>query len=217
MLTKSHKLVTCYLYSILICSFLLITGCAHAQQDHSDRHVGGPCQGCEAIYDYGEMRLASSVTLPGYDTAQIKLKINGTVYQNDGKTPAAGVILYFYHTNAAGVYQPAKKTNDWEKDHGALRGWIQTDENGTYEIKTNRPASYPKSRIPAHIHVTIKEVGLVPYYINDYYFSDDPFLTDSQRNPKNARGGSGVLSLTQIGSNFTATRDIVLGLNIPDY
>src|SRR5512134_1672562 len=31
-----------------------------------------------------------------------RLVITGTIYQNDGRTPAAGVVLYAYHTNAAG-------------------------------------------------------------------------------------------------------------------
>jgi protocatechuate 3,4-dioxygenase beta subunit len=191
--------------------------CIRAQSQNQDRHVGGPCEGCEAVYEYSDRPLSSSITLPGYDTAQTKLIIYGVVFEKDGHTPADDVVLYFYHTDANGIYQPSPGARGWEKRHGALRGWLRTDNNGAYEIKTNRPASYPNRNIPAHIHVTIKEHGLTPYYITDYYYSDDPFLTDDQRDPKNARGGSGVLHLIKNGVHWTGERNIILGKNIPDY
>jgi protocatechuate 3,4-dioxygenase beta subunit len=31
-----------------------------------------------------------------------RLKISGTVFKADGKTPASGVIIFFYHTDATG-------------------------------------------------------------------------------------------------------------------
>jgi len=46
--------------------------------------------------------------LPGYIETDPKLKISGTVYNSDGKTPAENVILYVYHTNRDSKYEPNK-------------------------------------------------------------------------------------------------------------
>ena len=68
-----------------------------------EKAVGGPWEGCEAIYEYGNKKLLPSDTLPDFESGGEKLKITGTIYQADGKTPAADVILYIYHTNADGI------------------------------------------------------------------------------------------------------------------
>ena len=78
--------------------------------------------------------------------------------------------------------------------------------------------SYPNSNIPQHIHITLKEPDNNEYYIDEYLFDDDPFLTQSERNKQEKRGGSGIVKLIRQSNGMSyATRDIVLGKNIPDY
>src|ERR1051326_7764841 len=81
------------------------------------------------------------------------LIISGTVYKEDGKTPAEGILIYVYHANAAGIN--AKRTPDTGRPqwrHGYLRGWMRTGKDGKYEFRTIKPGGYPhRPDVPAHI------------------------------------------------------------------
>ncbi|NJM25880.1 MAG: hypothetical protein HC859_10755 [Bacteroidia bacterium] len=100
-------------------------------QPTGNRRAYGPCEGCEAVFEYGSKKLHSTDTLPDFHDKGDKIRIHGTIYKNDGKTPAAGVILYIYHTDQAGVYPTRGGETGWEKRHGYLRGWIKTAPTGT--------------------------------------------------------------------------------------
>lgn len=201
-------------YKIIILLSLLFTGLSINSQS---KLVGGPCEGCEAIYEYGEKPLKHVDTLPLFKELPLPIRINGTVYKKDGNTPAKNVILYVYHTNDKGVYPKKKQSKGWESRHGYLRGWMKTNEKGQYVFYTSRPASYPNTRIAQHIHITVKEPDKNEYYMDSFHFRDDPYLPKNIIDKSNPRGGSGVISLKKEGSLYVATRDIILGLNIPNY
>lgn len=197
---------------------IILSSCVNSQnKQEASKIVGGPCEGCEAIYDYGDKKLSSTDTLSGFRILKPQIKISGIVYKKDGKTPAENIILYAYHTNDKGIYPSNNQSKGWEPRHGTLRGWVKTDSNGKYTFYTSRPASYPKTTIPQHIHFTVKEPDKNEYYIEDIYFEDDPNLTDNIRNKSNPRGGPGVVSLRDQRNIKEATRNIILGLNIPNY
>jgi len=194
-------------------------GCSQATNQKNTKHVGGNCEGCEAIYE-GSVpfeKLTNSATLPDYNESGPKMEISGIVYQRDGKTPAKDVVLYVYHTDQTGHYTPAPDAKGWGKRHGRIRGWLKTDKSGFYHFYTLKPAAYPGTNIPAHIHPTIKEADKNEYYIDEYLFEGDPFLTASQRSKQELRGGSGIITLEKKGNMFYGKRNITLGLNIPDY
>ncbi|MBT8256329.1 MAG: intradiol ring-cleavage dioxygenase, partial [Bacteroidia bacterium] len=101
--------------------FLLLTLLSCQSQNNNpetDRIVGGSCEGCEATLEYGNRVLNSVDTIPDFEQNDPKLKLSGTVYQQDGKTPAAGVILYFHQTNRDGIYPPRKGDTGWARRHG---------------------------------------------------------------------------------------------------
>jgi protocatechuate 3,4-dioxygenase beta subunit len=128
------------------------------------------------------------------------------------------VIVYYYHTDAEGLYSPGPGDHPQARRHGHLRGWIKTDENGQYAIYTIKPASYPNSTIESHIHLIIKEPDLdLPYWIDDLVFTDDPFLTPAMRQRRENRGGSGILETRLENGLLLARHDIILGLNVPGY
>ena len=135
----------------------------------------------------------------------------------DGKTPASNVIVYAYHTDEKGIYPSTDQSKGWERRHGYLRGWIKTDADGKYTFYTLRPASYPNTTIPQHIHVTVKEPDKNEYYIDDFHFEDDPNLPERIKKRENPRGGSGVVTLKKNGEISETKRNIILGLNIPNY
>jgi protocatechuate 3,4-dioxygenase beta subunit len=180
--------------------------------------VGGGCEGCEAVFEYGSKKLTSIDTLPDFNQAGPKLEISGTIYQADGKTPARDVILYIYHTDQKGVYPQKGNETGWAKRHGYLRGWIKTNADGKYKFYTLRPASYPNTRAPQHIHPVIKEPNKNEYYIDEYLFTDDPFLDEKEKASQEKRGGPGVITLKKDKNGmWIGRRDIILGLNIPNY
>jgi protocatechuate 3,4-dioxygenase beta subunit len=197
-----------------------LPGCAQtSNQSKHTKHVGGNCEGCEAIYE-GSVpfeKLTNTATLPDHNEPGPKLEISGIVYQRDGKTPAKDVVLYVYHTDQTGHYTPAPDAKGWGKRHGRIRGWMKTDKNGYYHFYTLKPAAYPGTNIPAHIHITLKEPDKNEYYIDEYLFEGDPLLTATERSRLEKRGGSGIISLEQKNGMLQGKRDITLGLNIPGY
>ncbi len=179
--------------------------------------VGGGCDGCDLIYDGMPQQLKSETVLGGSGEPGEPMEISGTIFKLDGKTPAEGVILYVYHTNAKGLYEPAADQTEARK-HGKLRGWMKTNEQGQYKFRSIRPAAYPNRRDPAHIHPIIKESDKNEYYIDEYLFDDDALLTAAERAKQEKRGGTGIIRLTKNTAGiWVGRRDIVLGKNIPNY
>ncbi len=179
--------------------------------------VGGVCEGCEAIYEYGSKHLQPTDTLPMFEETEPKLRISGKVYQQDGRTPASGVILYIYHTDRRGIYPTRGDETGWAKRHGFIRGWVKTDKTGSYEFLTFRPGAYPDRSEPEHIHLTVKEPDKNEYYLDDFMFEDDPLLSLKHRKKATNRGGNGILLPVWSDGMLKLNRDIVLGLNIPRY
>ncbi|WP_246206007.1 intradiol ring-cleavage dioxygenase [Fulvivirga aurantia] len=179
------------------------------------RDVGGPCEGCEALLEYEDKHLNSVDTLPLFEQSSEQIKLTGTIYQPDGKTPASDVIMYIYQTNEAGIYPKKGNETNWASRHGYIRGWIKTDKSGKYTFYTFRPASYPNTTVAQHIHVTVKEPDTNAYYIDEYQFEDDPNY--SARNKTAQRGGNGLVALKKQEGLLIAERDIILGKNIPNY
>lgn len=201
--------------------FLLVswicTSCNAQTKNTTTTLVGGGCEGCEAIYEYGDKKLISIDTLPEFQNNEPKLKITGTVFKNDGKTPAENVIIYIYHTNRQGIYETTGNETGWAKRHGFIRGWVKTGKDGEYTFYTFRPAAYPDGSEPEHIHTTVKEPGKNEYYLDDYLFDDDPILIQSIRSKLNNRGGSGITKPIEENGMLTIKRNIFLGRNIPNY
>ena len=207
-------MMTRFLIKALIPFFFLLNCHCSGQ---ARKIVGGGCEGCEAIFEFGEKDLHPIDTLPGFESSEPKLKLTGTVFQRDGKTPASGVILYVYHTDRTGIYPKKGDETGWGRRHGYLRGWIKTDESGRYTFYTFRPAAYPDGSEPEHIHLTVKEPDKNDYYLDDFMFENDPILSQQKRALLTNRGGSGIGSPKQENGILTFNRDITLGLHIPDY
>ncbi|WP_299123351.1 intradiol ring-cleavage dioxygenase [uncultured Winogradskyella sp.] len=196
-----------------------IFSCQSQINDKTTKIVGGPCEDCEALLDFEKLNLTpkSTDTLPGFRENEPKIEITGTVFQNDGKTPAENVLLYIYHVDRNGIYRPSDEPIGWEKRHGQYRGWLKTDKDGSFSFYTFRPVPYPEVQEPAHIHIYVKEPKSIPYYIDSYLFEDDPTLTEEIKSSEKNRGGSGIIKLEMKNGILTANRNLILGLNIPNY
>lgn len=179
--------------------------------------VGGGCDGCELLFEGIPSTLSWQTSIAETGEPGEPLIMEGIIYQEDGHTPAPNVVLYIYHTDNNGLYSPLKNQLA-AKRHGHLRGWMKTDGQGRYQFRTIRPKAYPNSKIPAHIHPVIKEQNRNEYYIDEFQFDDDPYLTKELHSKEEKRGGSGIIRLTKnTKGEWIGKRDIILGFNIPNY
>jgi protocatechuate 3,4-dioxygenase beta subunit len=219
-------------YFLHLFCFALVFGCGrtastqnsnkennHAGKDAAEIQVGSRCDGCEMMFEGmpAVEKIPSSTRIAGGNEPGERLEISGKVFLPDGNTPAKDIILYLYQTDASGKYSPGD-TQTIARRHGHLRSWVKTGEDGSFHISTIRPASYPNTRIPQHIHIFVKEPGKSVYYIDEVWFDDDPMLTDEMKNKSEKRGGNMLVQVSKNAANvWMGNMNIILGMNIPNY
>ncbi len=195
--------------TLLFVTFMLIGNSATAQ----NQLLGGPCEGCEAVFEFGDRELSSVDTLPEFYSEGTQIKISGTVFNPDESTPAPDVILYVYQTNEDGVYPKKGNETSWARRHGYLRGWLKTDENGRYTLFTQLPKFYGNE--PAHIHLTVLEPDGSYYYVESFLFEGDDNLNSKHLNNPKPRGGfTGIMSMKKVNGLLTGNRDLILRKNL---
>ena len=192
-------------------SLILMFGILSGSACYADEPIiGGPCERCKNVFVGLPETLTSGARIASVDEPGEPLVITGTVTTPTGD-PAPRIIVYAYHTDAKGIY-PRGTTR-----HGSLRAWVRTDKNGRYSFDTIRPASYPNTTIPQHVHMHVIEPGKATYYIDDVKFDDDPSLTERQRSNRRNRGGDGLSHPEKDADGvWHVRRDITLRLNVPE-
>jgi protocatechuate 3,4-dioxygenase beta subunit len=137
------------------------------------------------------------------------LIITGTIYSPDGRTPMEGARLWVYHTDATGHYSPLSQSGG-DNRNTRLHGSMRTNAEGRYEFRTIRPAPYPGRTNPAHIHAFVSAPDYPEYWIDEYLFEGDPYITGEMRQKAVGTGTfSSILQLTR-GSDgvLRGSRDI---------
>lgn len=177
-----------------------------------------PCEGCEAVFQGLPATLGTDTRLGCETEAGEALLLQGTVYNAQGQRQP-GTVLYAYQTDASGNYPNDPSLQGAAARHGRLRGWVMSDAQGNYTLRTIRPGSYPDSTVEQHIHMHVIEPGRCTYYLGDVLFADDPKLDERQRQRQDqAFGGNGIVQPRgDAASGWSATRDIHLGMNVPGY
>lgn len=199
---------------ITLFSFVLILSCFNflSAQDSTDlsKDIPKNYKKRSPIYDYSEKQLNNVDTIPDFATNSQKLKVTGTIYENDGITPAKNVMLFIHHTDENGDFE-LKRQN--KKRYVHHRGWVKTDSDGKYTFYTFVPGKYLYGNELTQILPIIKEPNKPEYKIETFLFDNDPLLTGKCRqkveetNPKRIL----TLKLNKEEGLFEAKRDIVLG------
>ncbi len=189
----------------------------------SERIMGLPCEGCESVFEGMPTTITSTARIGRVNEPGEAMVLTGVVRSRAGQ-PVAGVIVYAYQTSSRGRY-PTDDTlrRRASHRHGTLRAWTKTNAQGEYGFDTIRPAGYPGTDLPQHIHMHVIEPGRCTYYIDDAMFLDDPRLTsEKQRQLMGNRGGNGIsMPSRELDANgktkWRVRRDIVLGERISGY
>jgi len=129
----------------------------------------------------------SDVTIAGPDEPGERIVVEGRVLRADGRSPAPGVTVYAYQTDADGLYSKVRGTTP------RLRGWATTDADGWFTFRTIRPAPYPSRTIPAHLHFHLWGGGAPPQWSLDVFFDDDPLVTEAVRARSSGPGAEAVV------------------------
>lgn len=137
-----------------------------------------------AVADRVESTPSGNVKIVSETEPGEPLIISGTIYSPDGTRPMEGINLYVYQTDATGVYTTSGGDNRNTRIHGSMR----TNADGRYEFRTIKPGSYPNSRIPAHIHAYVSGPGYSEYWIDEYHFEGDPFISAAERERFGGKG-----------------------------
>ena len=191
-----------------ICISTFISFSLSAQQDTTDvldlnQHP---------LFAYGDQVLTTTDTIPDYAKAEQKLRISGTVFQNDGKTPAKDVVVFIYQTDENGEYE--LKKDDKNENYIYHRAWVKTDENGNYNFFTFVPGTDYGSNRMKHIHAFVKENNLPVYEADGFLFENDPYLSNYCRKKLKKAGATNILNPEKNGDILVASHDIVLNQNI---
>ena len=186
---------------------VLVSTAAVAQEILQSMSTGSGrtvCGSCSAPAELTSKAQLASSGEPGQ-----RIRISGVVYMPNGTTPAAGVTLFLYQTDASGHYNLAD-----DPFQPRLRGWLRTDSAGNYEIETIKPGAYPRHTEPAHIHVQTFSPSIDEWFNDDFWFEDDSLLTRSQREAAEKTGKfSNIVKLSIAGGGVMgARRDVRIHL-----
>lgn len=132
---------------------------------------------------------------PVIETSGSPLRIEGTIFSRDCKTPVADATLDIWHCDNEGNY-------DMRGFKG--RGQVRTDANGHYVFTTIFPPPYGTR--PRHIHIKVRAAGREELTTQLYFKGDPNLKNDFARNAEPDR----VIALQSQSNLKVGTFDIFL-------
>lgn len=190
----------------LLCIFFCLSAIKPAYtQDISDL---SDYQERHPIYDYNDLQLKNTDTIPDFNSKDDKLKVTGTIYLSDGVTPAKDVILFIEQPDENGNFDLRE---DNEKRYVHHRAWVKTDGDGKYTFYTFVPGNDRRYNQLQQIFPVIKEPSKTEYEIDTFLFEDDPLLSKRCRKKITKKSHSSrILSPKKEDGILVAERNIIL-------
>lgn len=152
---------------------------------------------------------AEELRLPLADEPGKPLTVIGTVANKQGK-PVADALVYAYHTSAKGWYSdraPHFSGDSADFGHARLFGYVRTDAEGHFTLRTIRPGGYPRSTLPEHIHVQVF-VGDASVMVSEVLFDDDARLVGETRE-RSVKEGM-VISKPEVKDGVAVVRPVLV-------
>ena len=143
--------------------------------------AAAPGGGAALAQQAAERPRTASITIPPAGEPGVALTVEGRVLLKNG-APASGVDVYVYQTDARGYYSPEGR----DERNPRLKGYLRTDDQGRYQLRTIRPGPYPNSGPPAHIHYEVTSATGVQRF--ELVFEGDARLTEAIRREAAAHG-----------------------------
>ena len=203
--SKTHCPMKFFLKYFLNLSVISLLSSVNAQNlDYLERNP---------IYDYSEINLNHTDTVPDFGIAINKLKIMGTVYKNDGTTPAKNILIYIEQADEKGNYAIETYKGKRFMKH---RAWVKTDNDGNYTFFTFIPGAaidpitFPKRRGLKKIYPVVKETNKSEYNLDALLFNDDPKLTKTCRKKLKRKGIDCILTPSKIGNIQVVEKNYIL-------
>ena len=137
------------------------------------------------------------------------MELTGTIYQSDGKTPQANVLIEVWQCDENEYY-------DNTSDEYLYRGTTKTDNDGKYSFQTIVPVPYkasPNSWRPAHVHLRISSPTHQDL-ITQIYFKGDPHLNDDSSSAS-PTAANRILEMEDKDGGKRVTFDVIMAESIP--
>jgi protocatechuate 3,4-dioxygenase beta subunit len=100
------------------------------------------------------------------------MRVSGTVYSADAKTPVRGARIEIWHADAEGAYHPADQGDvaRFRRGEVNLRGVTRTDEQGRYAFTSIVPGHYGDRR--RHLHWKVSAPGHRALTTQSYWLNE---------------------------------------------
>lgn len=102
------------------------------------------------------------------------LVVHGVVTDAAGD-PVPDASVFVYQTGADGIYGPEGNAKP------RIHGYLRTDEQGRFQLRTTKPGSYPGSNVAPHIHLHASAPGSDREVTKELVFEGDPQVSDRMR------------------------------------
>ena len=157
--------------------------------------------------------ISSIDSVPDYKAKKKPFKLTGTLYLEDGVTPAANHIITINQADENGDYVFTKDGKNKILRHRAV---VKTDVNGSYTFYTFVPGGDRLYNQLQEIYMKVETPEGNTYALPTLFFDDDPFLSKRCKNRLTKKGqGDRILQFQSKDNMAIATKEVILETTMP--
>ncbi|GGI57476.1 hypothetical protein [Winogradskyella haliclonae] len=147
-------------------------------------------------------------TIPDYSIKSKQFKISGTIYLEDGATPAKNHVLTINQADEDGNFVVEKINGQKKVKHSAT---VKTNADGKYTFYTFVPGGDRLYNQLQEIHIKVQVPDGTEYALPTLFFDEDPMLSKRCRKKMAKRGETDrILKLQKVDNKLVAKRDMII-------